>query len=78
MALPYIILYYIILYYIILYYIILYYIILYYIILYYIILYYIITGPPSYMRSIVDRNVVMRGMIATHARTAIRKNTVCL
>ena len=48
----------IILYYIILYYIILYYIILYYIILYYIILYYIM-GLPSYMRSVVDRNVVM-------------------
>jgi len=45
------------------YYIILYYIILYYIILYYIILYYIIynlMGPPSYMRSVVDRNVVRR------------------
>ena len=61
----YIILYYIILYYIILYYIILYYIILYYIILYYIILYYIILqcslmGPPSYMRCVVDRNVMRR------------------
>jgi len=39
--------------------IILYYIILYYIILYYIILYYI-KGPPPFMRSVVDRNVVMR------------------
>ena len=55
-----ILLYYAILHYIILYYIILYYIILYYIILYYIIPYYIITGPPSYMRSVVDRNFVMR------------------
>jgi len=42
------------------YYIILYYIILYYIILYYIILYYDLMGPPSYTRSVVDRNVVMR------------------
>ena len=56
----YIILYYIILYYIILYCIILYYIILYYIILYYI--YYILMGSPSYMRSVVDRNVGMRRM----------------
>ena len=39
---------------------ILYYIILYYIILYCIILYYIIIGPPSYMRSVVDRNVIMQ------------------
>ena len=53
-----IILYYIILYYIILYYIILYYIILYYIILYYI--YYNLVEPPSYVRSVVDRNVFMR------------------
>ena len=53
------------LYYIILYYIILYYIILYYIILYYIILYYIM-GPPSYMRSVVDRNVVMRRIPVPH------------
>ena len=62
---------------IILYYIILYYIILYYIILYYIILYYIM-GPPSYMWSVVDRNVVMRripvkvtlslNLIANHTR----------
>jgi len=52
----------IILYYIILYYnVTLCYILLYYIILYYIILYYInLMEPPSYMRSIVDRNVVMR------------------
>ena len=35
-------------------------VLLYYIILYYIILYYIVMGPPSYMRSVVDRNVVMR------------------
>jgi len=48
--------------YIILYYIILYYIILYYITLYYIILYYNVFGPPSYMGSVVDRNVVMRRM----------------
>ena len=62
-----------------LYYIILYYIILYYIILYYIILYYIIiTGPPSYMRSVVDRNVVMRRVTVTHARTAVRKYISCL
>ena len=56
----YIISYHIILYYIIPYHIILYYIILYYIILYYIILYYNLIGPPSYMRSVVDRNVVTR------------------
>jgi len=91
--LHYIILYYIvmlycvILYYIILYYIILYYIILYYIILYYIILYYlyIIMGPPSYMRSVVDRNVVMRripvkvtlslNFIANHARHDMSSST---
>ena len=36
------------------------YIILYYIILYYIILYYYLVEPLSYMRSVVDRNVVMR------------------
>ena len=41
--------------------VLLYYIILYYIILYYIILYYIIIiESPSYMRSVVDRNVVRR------------------
>jgi len=34
--------------------------ILYYIILYYIILYYNLMVPPSYMRSVVNRNVVMR------------------
>jgi len=28
-----------------------------------IILYYNIMGPPSYMRSVVDRNVVMRGAL---------------
>ena len=38
-------------------------VVLYYIILYYIILqYYNLKGPPSYMRSVVDRNVVMRRM----------------
>jgi len=47
--------------YVVLYYIILYYNILYYIILYYIILYYIM-GPPTYMRSVVGRNVVVRRM----------------
>ena len=39
---------------------VLYYIILYYIILYYIILYYNIMGPPSYMRSVVEKNIVIR------------------
>ena len=40
---------------------IIYHIKLHYIILYYIILYYInLMGPPPYMRSIADRNVVMR------------------
>ena len=54
-----IILYCIVLYYIVLY--LLYYVVLYYIILYYIILYYYnLMGPPSFMRSVVDRNVVMR------------------
>ena len=46
----------------IIYYIILYYIILYYIILYYITVHYNLTGPPSYIRFVVDRNVVMRRM----------------
>jgi len=41
---------------------ILYDIIWYYIILYYIILYYTFVEPPSYMRSVVDRNVVIRRM----------------
>ena len=55
----YIMLYYIVLYCIVLY--LLYYVVLYYIILYYIILYYYnLMGPPSFMRSVVDRNVVMR------------------
>ena len=71
-----IILYYIMLYYVILYYIILYYIILYYIILYYIISYYIIiVRPPSYMRSVVDRNVFMRRMIALPVRIATNCTT---
>jgi hypothetical protein len=53
-------------------------VLLYYIILYYIILYYIIIGPSSYIRLVVDRNVVMRrilvkvtlslNLIANHAR----------
>ena len=30
--------------------------------------YYNIMGPPSYMRSVVDRNVVMRRMTATDAK----------
>ena len=50
----------------------LYYIILYYIILYYIILYYIM-GPPSYTRSVVDRNVVMRRMtVPTRTVSALK------
>ena len=55
-------LYYVVLCCVMLCYVILYYIILYYIILYYIILlyYYNLKGPPSYLRSVVDRNVVMR------------------
>ena len=74
--LHYIVLYCIVLYYIILYYIILYYIILYYIILYYIILYYITMGPPSYMRSVVDRNVVMRRILSYNIR--VRTTTVTI
>ena len=67
----YIVSYYIILYYIILYYIILYYIILYYIILYFILFYYKIVlqyyniiyyGSPSYIHSVVNRNVIIRPM----------------
>jgi len=79
-VLYYIILYYIILYYIILYYIILYYIILYYIILYYIILYYNLMGPPSYMRSVVDRNVVMRRIpvFSVAAERALISRDMCL
>ena len=62
-----------ILYYIILYYIILYYIILYYIILYYIILYYNnLTGPLLFMRSVVDRNVVMRRMTVQSSRETLQ------
>ena len=63
------------------YHIISYYIILYYIILYYITLYYIICynlmGPPSYMRSVVDRNVVMRRMIVNKLRTIAADGDRC-
>jgi len=51
---------YIMLYFILFYYIILYYVMLRYVMLCYIILYYCnLIGPPTYMWSVVDRNVVM-------------------
>ena len=48
--------------YVMLCYAMLYYTMLCYVILYYIIILYYIMGPSSYMRSVVDRNVVMRRM----------------
>jgi len=40
---------------------------------YIIILYYNLMGPPSYMRSVVDRNVFMRRMTVLTAGTACPK-----
>jgi len=35
-------------------------------------------GPPSYMRSVVDRNVVMRRMTSLADAYACFKSTCCL
>jgi len=51
--------------------IILYYNIILTIILYHIILYYNIMGPPLYMRSVVDRNIVMRRMTVVQYCTEV-------
>jgi hypothetical protein len=66
--------------YIILYYVMLYYIILcYVVIVYYIILYYNHTGPPSYMRPVVDLDVVTRRIPVSPSETlaTIYQTTRC-
>jgi len=55
-----------------------------YVILYYIILYYNLMGPPAHMRSVVDRNVVMRRIRVlisvigrVDPRATVRPNGLC-